>query len=77
MSINGRQVGAFDMDVTVPIISSAEGLTCGWHYGDSVEQEAYKPPFRFTGTVKRVSYDLSGDATQDAEAEMRRAMAKQ
>ena len=75
--INSQQVGAVDMDVTVPLIFSAEGLSCGYDYGDSVDQKAYKPPFRFTGTVKRVSYDLSGDAIQDAEAEMRRAMAKQ
>jgi arylsulfatase len=65
------------MDITVPIIFSAEGLTCGWDYADSVDHESYKPPFRFTGTIKRVSYDLSGNAIQDAEAEMRRAMAKQ
>ena len=34
-------------------------------------------PFDFTGTVKKVEFDLSGDAIKDAEAEMRRAMAKQ
>jgi arylsulfatase len=70
-------VGEVDMDVTVPIIFSAEGLTCGWDYADSVDHEAYKPPFRFTGTLKRVTYDLSGEAIQDAEAEIRRAMANQ
>jgi arylsulfatase len=75
--INGQQVGEVDMDVTVPIIFSAEGLTCGWDYADSVDHEAYKPPFRFSGTLKRVTYDLSGEALQDAEAEMRRAMANQ
>ena len=75
--INGQQVGAVDMDVTVPIIFSAEGISCGSDYGDSVDHEAYKPPFGFTGTVKRVAYDVSGQAIQDAEAEMRRALAKQ
>ena len=75
--INNRQVGAVDMDVTVPLIFSAEGVTCGRDYGDSVDHAAYKPPFRFTGTVKRVTYDLSGHAIEDAEAAMRRAMAKQ
>jgi arylsulfatase len=75
--INGQQVGAVDMDVTVPLVFSAEGQTCGRDYGDSVEPEAYEPPFQFTGTIKRVTIDVSGDAIQDAEAEMRRAMAKQ
>lgn len=75
--INGVQVGQVDMDVTVPLVFSAEGQTCGWDYGDSVDPEAYKPPFKFTGTIKRVTIDVSGDAIQDAEAEMRRAMAKQ
>ena len=46
-------------------------------YGDSVEKETYKPPFKFTGTIKQVAFDLSGDAIKDAEAEHRRAMAKQ
>jgi len=31
----------------------------------------------FSGTIKLVTYDLSGDAIKDAEAEMRRAMARQ
>jgi hypothetical protein len=75
--INGRQVGSVDMDVTVPIIFSAEGISVGSDYGDSVDHEAYKPPFSFTGTVKRVTFDVSGEAIQDAEAQMRRALAKQ
>jgi len=35
------------------------------------------PPFEFTGTIKRVTVDVSGEAIEDAEAEVRRAMAKQ
>jgi arylsulfatase len=73
----GRQVDQVDIDVTVPLIFSAEGVSCGRDYGDSVDHEAYKPPFRFTGTINSVAYDLSGDAIEDAEAEMRRAMSKQ
>jgi arylsulfatase len=75
--INAQQVGEADMDITVPIIFSAEGLTCGWDSSDSVEHGAYKPPFRFTGSIKRVKYDLSGDAIQDAKAELRRGLAMQ
>jgi len=75
--INGRQAGQVDMDVTVPLIFSAEGQTVGSDHGDSVEPETYKLPFIFTGTIKRVTIDVSGDAIQDAEAQMRRAMAIQ
>ena len=65
------------MDVTVPVIFSAEGLSCGSDYGDSVHSESYEPPFVFTGTVKQVAYDLPGTAIADAEAALRLAMAKQ
>jgi arylsulfatase len=75
--VNGEQIGEVDIDLTVPLIFSAEGLSCGWDYGDSVDHEGYEPPFRFTGTINRVTVDLSGHAIQDAEAEMRRAMARQ
>jgi arylsulfatase len=75
--MNGQLVGEVEMDVTVPVLFSAEGLTCGWDYGDSVDDESYTPPFAFTGKIKEVTYDLSGDAIEDAEAELRRAMSKQ
>jgi hypothetical protein len=42
-----------------------------------VDHQNYKPPFPFTGTVKTVTYDLSGDAIKNAEAETRRGMAHQ
>jgi arylsulfatase len=75
--VNGKQVGKVDMDVTVPLIFSIEGMSVGWDYGDSVDHKNYKPPFKFTGTVKSVSFDISGDAIKDAEAETRHAMSKQ
>jgi arylsulfatase len=75
--MNGQQVGQVDMDVTVPLLFSAEGMSCGQDYGDSVDHQGYAPPFRFTGKIKRVKFDLSGEAIHDAEAEMRRAMARQ
>ena len=75
--VNGAQVGAVDMDVTVPFIFSAEGLSVGSDYGDSVDHEHYRTTFPFTGTVKQVAYDLSGTAIQDAEAETRRGMSQQ
>ena len=75
--VNGKQVGDVDMDVTVPILFSAEGLTIGSDYGDTVDSEGYRPPFKFTGTVNSVAYDLSGEAIHDAEALARHAMSRQ
>jgi arylsulfatase len=75
--INGKKVGSVDMDVTVPLLFSIEGLSIGHDYGDSVDHDNYMPTFPFTGTIKQVTIDLSGDAIKDAEAETRRAMSHQ
>jgi arylsulfatase len=75
--VNGKKAGSVDMDVTVPFLFSIEGISVGHDYGDSVDHANYKPAFPFTGTVKQVTFDLSGDAIKDAEAETRRAMSKQ
>jgi arylsulfatase len=75
--VNGDQVGSVDMDLTVPFLFSIEGLSIGQDYGDSVDHKNYGPPFPFTGSVKTVTYDLSGDAIENAEAETRRAMSHQ
>jgi hypothetical protein len=37
----------------------------------------YEPPFAFTGTLKRVIVDVSGEAVTDHEAEMRVYLRKQ
>lgn len=74
---NGERVGSVDMDVTVPLIFSAEGMTVGRDYADSVSKSHYLPPYDFTGTVNRVQFDLSGSAIEDAEGRMRRDMAEQ
>ena len=37
----------------------------------------YPSPFRFTGAIKWVIVDVSGEAVEDYEAQMRIALAKQ
>ena len=37
----------------------------------------YRSPFRFTGTLHRVTVDVSGELIIDSEAEMRMAMSRQ
>jgi len=52
---------------------------CGWPGPDYATgaKKGRNPPFRFTGTVRRITIDVSREAIKDAEAEMRRALAKQ
>jgi arylsulfatase len=44
--------------------------------GASVTPE-YKPPFHFTGTIKRVIVDVGGEHVEDYESQMRIVLAKQ
>ena len=74
--VDGKKVGEVDMDVTVPLLFSIEGISIGRDYGDSVDHDNYMPTFPFTGTVKEVRFDLSGEAIKDAEAEMRHTLSK-
>jgi len=75
--VNDKKVGSLEMAEQVPFLYSIEGLSVSHDYGDSVDHQNYKPPFPFTGTVKTVTYDLAGDAIENAEAETRRGMAHQ
>jgi arylsulfatase len=75
--VNDERVGSLDMDVTVPFLFSIEGLSVSHDYGDSVDHQNYKPPFPWTGSLEKVTFDLSGDAIENAEAETRRGMSHQ
>ena len=75
--IDGKLVGAVDMPHTVPNVFSTEGLTCGHDGGSRVAPDDYPDNFAFTGTLKRVTIDLSGDLIPDTETDMKVAMARQ
>ena len=75
--INEKLVGQMDMPVTVPVIFSITGgLNCGRSPGSAVTNR-YDPPFDFTGTIHKVTVDVSGSVIKDTEAEMKVAMARQ
>jgi hypothetical protein len=65
------------MPHTEPNIFSTEGLTCGHDGGSRVAPNHYNDAFAFTGTIKRVTIDLSGDLIQDSETDIKIAMARQ
>jgi arylsulfatase len=74
--IDGELVGNSDFHVTVPITFGIEGLSCGYDFGEAVTHD-YDAPFAFTGLIKRVTIDVSGDLIQDDEATVRQLMARQ
>jgi hypothetical protein len=75
--INRKLVAQIDMPFSVLNLWGTEGLTCGYDGGDRVAPDDYGDAFRFTGTIKRVTMDLSGELIPDSEADVRIAMARQ
>jgi arylsulfatase A-like enzyme len=75
--INRTLVASIEMPFSILIIFGTEGLTCGYDGGDHVAAEEYSDEFRFTGTIKRVTLDLSGDLIPDTESDMKIAMMRQ
>ena len=79
--INDKLVGQTDFPFTVPLLLGlGGGLTVGRNPGSPVSQ-LYGPPFAFTGTIFKVTADVSGKMLQDADEERnataKRALARQ
>jgi len=74
--INGKLVGNTEFPTSVPITFGIEGLSAGYDFGEAVSHE-YQAPFRFTGELKQVTVDLSGDLIKDDEAAVRQLMSMQ
>ena len=75
--VDGKLVGQADFTHTTPLaLGLTGGITVGADPGAPVAP-FYEPPFEFTGTVRSVTFDVSGDVIQDEEAEMRRILARQ
>ena len=60
----------------MPITFGIEGLSCGYDFGEAVTHK-YQTPFTFTGLIKQVVTDMSGDLIEDDEARVRMLMAQQ
>jgi arylsulfatase A-like enzyme len=74
--IDGALVGNAEAPTTVPLAFNPGAMTCGANPGSPVVGD-YEGPFRFTGTLHRVTIDLSGELITDPEAELRLHMARQ
>ena len=65
------------MPFSVLRMFGTQGLTCGYDGGEPAAPEEYTGAFPFTGTIKRVTLDLSGELIADTEADLRVAMMRQ
>jgi hypothetical protein len=74
--VDGALVAQELADVTTPFALNPGALTCGANPGSPVTPD-YASPFRFTGTLRTVTVDVSGDLVADTESEVRLAMARQ
>lgn len=75
--INGRKVGEGDIPHTNPVIYAwSEGLEVGSDSTSAVWPE-YRPPFEFTGSIRKVEIKLDGPAYGDHESEARVARYRQ
>jgi len=75
--VDGEEVGNGTLPVTTPLrLAQGGAMLVGADTGASVTPK-YKAPFRFSGEIKRVIVDVSGEHVVDYEAEMRIALAKQ
>ena len=58
MSVNGAKVAGGRLERTIPLqISLGEGMDIGMDVGSPVDF-AYKPPFKFTGKIEKVTVEL-------------------
>ena len=73
---DGELVGNADFPTTVLSVFGIEGLSAGYDFGEAVSRE-YHAPFAFTGELKQVTVDLSGDLIKDDEVALRQLMSVQ
>ena len=75
--IDGAPVGKGDLPVTIPLsLGLSAGVCVGSDAGAPVMTD-YKPPFAFTGAVKKALVDVTGEAVEDMAAKMKMYFARQ
>jgi arylsulfatase len=75
--VNGQLVASVDLPHTVPNLFGIIGVTCGRDGTDSVSPDDYTAPSSFTGEIKAVTLDVSGELIVDTETELQRLMTQQ
>jgi arylsulfatase A-like enzyme len=60
LTVDGKQIAAKRMDKTIPVILAwDEAFNVGVDTGTSVDSEDYEVPFRFTGTLRKLTIKLT------------------
>jgi arylsulfatase A-like enzyme len=75
--VDGKETARGELSVTSPNrLAQGGAMLIGCDTGATVTPE-YQAPFRFTGAIKRVIVDVSGEHVEDYEAQMRIVLATQ
>jgi arylsulfatase A-like enzyme len=75
--IDGKPVGTGDLPVTIPLsLGLAAGLCLGADSGSPVMTD-YKPPFVFTGVIKKAMVDVTGEVIEHKAEKMKMYLARQ
>jgi arylsulfatase len=61
----------------VPNLFGIAGLSCGYDACDAANPADYEAPFTFTGEIKQVVLDVSGEVLVDDERDLERLMVQQ
>ena len=75
--INEELVGNLEIPYSTPNLFGVLGASCGYAAFDSVNPAVYEAPFHFSGEIKQVVIDVSGEVIKDDEAELKRLMTQQ
>jgi arylsulfatase A-like enzyme len=75
--IDGKLTGQAEIPLTMPLsLGLGGGFVCGADSGSPV-WDKYKSPFKFTGTIKGVTVDVSGELIKDDEMALKAIMMRQ
>ena len=65
--MDGTLAGNIEAPITTPFVFNPGALTCGANPGSPVTGD-YASPFKFTGTTRSVTVDVSAELIRDGEA---------
>jgi arylsulfatase A-like enzyme len=69
LSVDGAEVASGPLECTAPVMLNFSGMfTCGYHHMEPFAL-GYQPPFRFTGTIRRVGIVTSATQLVDRALE--------
>jgi arylsulfatase len=75
--VDGKQIGSGHLPVTIPLtLGLQSGVSVGADAGSPIMHD-YPAPFTFSGVVRKVIVDVSGEPIEDTEAKMRMYLARQ